>query len=138
MSKSEMFEKISPYVIGMTLLTLSIWWNISLELEVKAADKLSNSKYREYVIYDNNGLFKTYQFGFELICGKLNTGKYGYHKTVDDSLPIWDSAHDIFESMGQPEGSVMVIKGQELSFQDVRSGNDYSSDANGTIYCVEK
>lgn len=89
----------------------------------------------------SNDIFERVYFGYPVLCGMLNTTIYGNGGSVDPGEPIFDSASDIFGAMGPrviEDDAVMVIKGQELSFRDSKTGALYSVDANGTIYCQAK
>lgn len=87
----------------------------------------------------NDGIFQREYFGYSVLCGMLNTSEYGHPKTVDHSRPIFSSASEIFEEMGDrvdQDTKVMVIKGPELSFRDTKNGILYTVDANKTAYCL--
>ena len=90
---------------------------------------------------DSHDIFENTYFGYKVLCGTLNTGNYGNPGTVEETLPIFNSASQIFKAMGDRVDlttDVMVVKGTELTFRDSKPGLEYTQDANSTDYCLLK
>lgn len=88
------------------------------------------------VIGGPQDVFRQDVFGYSLLCGMLNTDRYG-NKLIPGK-PIFDSAEQIFNAMGDRvdhQEKVLVMKGSELTFRDGETGREYSFDAGGTTYC---
>lgn len=153
---SERASRISGWVLVPLIGVLFVWWNIAndpsnQDVENEAIPKGGNNpalaselgQAQESLNQSGDqpgaGIFEEEYYGYKVLCGMLNTARYGYAETVDYDSPIFDSASAIFRAMGEDANQatkVMVIKGPEVTFRDTQNGVEYVADANGTMYCL--
>lgn len=145
MKGKELFEVLSPFLPVGVVLCLALGWQLAQAPRQEKQTRIEKDDSAFGVLSEGlpqanvNRLTVQSFYGIELLCGMLNTPRYGNSGSVDPSKPIFDSAYAIFDELGnqvEPEHGVMVIKGDETVFRGSVSGDEYHRDANGTMYCV--